>query len=150
MYTVYICKLWHCWTERSQFTWKKISLVVRKNLPTVLSPPVSIYVFVWIINTLEAHCKPSTPFGRRVSTKWSEVNCTDKILNFSLKWFTCSTNEPKVINSIILIEVVYTCIYRKQWSRFSSFIWMKHLSFSIFYFLKAALNFALSFWGLSH
>ena len=29
-------------------------------------------------------------------------------------------------------------------SRFSSFIWMKHLSFSIFCFLKAALNFALS------
>jgi hypothetical protein len=48
-------------------------------------PPVSIYVFVWIINTLKAHCKPSTPFGRRVSTKWSKVNCTDKMLNFSFR-----------------------------------------------------------------
>jgi hypothetical protein len=71
MYTLYICKLWHCWTERIQFTWKEIPLVVRKILLTVLSPPVSIYVFVWIINTFKAHCKPSTPFGRRVSTKWS-------------------------------------------------------------------------------
>ena len=92
MYTPYICNFITLLDRKKSVHLEENSTCSHEDPTDSMSPPISIYVFIWIINTLKAHCKPSTPFGRRVSTKWSKANCTDKMLNFSLRRFTCSTN----------------------------------------------------------
>jgi hypothetical protein len=89
MYTPNVCNFMTLLDRKKSVHLEENSTCSQEDPTDNMSPPVSIYVWVWVINTLKAQCKP---FGWRISTKWNKVNCTDKMLNFSLRRFTCSSN----------------------------------------------------------